>query len=166
MWNFKRADCCLVSNVEGGKERGPTGASVHLWNFKQALRIRGAQFNGLFLEQEGSAGGDGAVFSEGLGMRGRSCGEGGGGGGAVRRESELPEYQRERGEGGGKRERSERGEKSFRTGRRSEPDGAGQDTERGKDFPDGGGGVREHVRKVEEKRTKQKGTRRGRGGGR
>lgn len=63
---------------------------------------------------------------------------------------------REREEGGGKRERSERGEKSFRTGRRSEPDGAGQDTEREKDFPDGGGGVREHVRKVEEKRTKQR----------
>lgn len=83
-------------------------------------------------------------------MRGRSCSAGGGG--AVQRESKLSEYQRER--GGGREEGEIRGEKSFTTGRRSEPDGAGQDTERGKDFPGGGGGVREHVRKVEEKRTK------------
>lgn len=62
--------------------------------------------------------------------------------------------------GGGREEGEIRGEKSFTTGRRSEPDGAGQDTERGKDFPGGGGGVREHVRKVEEKRTKRRELRR------
>lgn len=83
--------------------------------------------NRLFLlqQQEVSTERNGALFNQELRMHGgRSCGAGGGV--AVRRESKLPENQRERG-GGGKRERSERGEKSFRSGRRSQLEEARQE---------------------------------------